>query len=434
MKRATDVRGATLLAVICAGFFLLAAGGGDSGGANSPAPVITEEPPWARGVDVPYGGRDIDTSVPGNYGYYSEDGDSATIYDADGQPFTFKKGSVKRIINLWPAHTTGMLALGAEEFFVARLGGMTTPWQALMFPSYAALEAEVVGGQAGISNAEALMALEPDLIIGHPSIIANLRGIEYGGNKLPVLNVYFSTYQEMKVSYRVIGKVLGGRVERNAEAWGKLLQANIDRIAKGLEKTSVRPVVYYASGGASGLGATMPSAMSSLTPSRAPSTGNASIVMNEWTGYAGGKYWPNLMRALRREAVSGQTSVNMELLLKYPPQKIFIGGGRNADTDAVLADKDISSNPWAGIIADLGPDNIKYIPYALFDWGRFGAESVLQLLWAAGNLHPDIFADPASPDYIDLFRETKDFYTNFAGYPISDRQVEDILNALPPRE
>jgi len=423
MKRGADVRRVTLLAVICAGFFLLAARGGNGdSGENTPATggAVTEEPPWARGLDVPYGGKEIDTSVPGNYGYYSEDGDSATIYDSDGQPFTFKKGSVKRIINLWPANLSGILALGAEEFFVARLSGRTTPWQAVMFPSYAALEAEVEGGVTGISNAEVLMAQEPDLIIGIPSFIVSLRGIEYGGKKLPVINVNFDTYQEMKVTYRVIGKILGGRVERNAEAWGELLQANIDRIAKGLERTGVRPVVYYSSGGVSGLGSTM------------PSTGNTSIVMNEWTGYAGGKYWPSLMRALRQEAVSGQTSVNMELILKYPPQKIFIGGGRNADTDAVLADRDTSSNPWAGIIADLGPDNIKYIPYALFDWGRFGAESVLQLLWAARNIHPKIFADPASPDYIDLHKETKDFYTNFAGYSISDRQVEDILNALPP--
>jgi iron complex transport system substrate-binding protein len=122
----------------------------------------------------------------------------------------------------------------------------------------------------------------------------------------------------------------------------------------------------------------------------------------------------------------------MEMVLKYPPQKIFVAGGRQALED-VLADKGDASNRWAGILADLGPDNIQYIPRVLFGWDRFGAESVLQLLWAARNIHPDIFADPASPDYIDLHKETKDFYANFAGYPITDEEAEDILNALPPR-
>jgi len=182
----------------------------------------------------------------------------------------------------------------------------------------------------------------------------------------------------------------------------------------------VRPVVYYTSGGVNGLSATM------------PMTGLGSVVMNEWTGYAGGKYWPALMRELRNENITSQSSVNMEMILKYPPQKVFIGGGRRAEVDAILANKDGASNPWAGIIADLGSDNVKYIPYALFDWGRFGAESVLQILWAARNIHPEIFADPASPDYIDLHAETKDFYTNFAGYPITDAQVESILNGMPP--
>jgi len=426
MKTGVDTRRIMPAAAICACFLIITSCGGNDGGGISgtfvAGGVIIDEPPWAQGIDVPYGGEDIDTSVPGNYGYYSEDGDFATIYDADRMPFTFKKGSVKRIINLWPANTSGALALGAEEFFVARLGGMSTPWQEVMFPKYAGLQAQV-GTQSGSSaNAESLMTLEPDIIIGHPSSIAGLRGIEYGGQKLPVINVNFSTYQEMKVTYRVIGKILGGKVEENAEAWGKLLQANIDRVAKGLEKTGVRPVVYYTSGGMNGFSATM------------PMTGLNSVVMNEWTGYAGGKYWPGLMRELRKENITSQGGVNMEIIMKYPPQKVFIGGGRRDEVDAILADKDGASNPWAGIIADLGTDNIKYIPYALFDWGRFGAESVLQILWAARNIHPEIFADPSSPDYIDIHSETKDFYTNFAGYPVTDTQVDDIINGRPPSQ
>jgi len=410
-----------VLAILLASACNKGDGGGGASGAFAPGGVVLEEPSWAQGVAVAYGGEDLDTSVPGSYGYYTEDGDVATVYDADGLPFTFKKGSVKRIVNLWPANTSGILALGAEKFFVAKLGGMTTPWQEAMFPAYAALTAQV-GPQAGPANAEALMALEPDLVIGHPSSIANLRGIEYRGKKLPVVNVNFKTYQEMKVTYRVIGKILGGKVEENAEAWGRALQANIDRIAKGLAKASVRPVVYYSAGGMGGLGSTMPSSQ-------------GSVVMNEWTGYAGGKYWPELMRVLRQEDivdVAGQTGVNMELVLKYPPQKVFIGGGRREALDAVLADKDGASNPWAGIIADLGPDNVKYMPYALFDWGRFGAESVLQILWAAANIHPEVFADPSSPDYIDMRKETKAFYTDFAGYPVTDAEVDAILDGRPP--
>jgi len=423
MKTGVNYRGTVLTAVIFAGFLVLAACGGNNGGGagmSAAGGVITEEPQWAQGIDIPFGGKDIDTSVPGNYGYYSEDGEFATVYDADGIPFTFKKGSIKRIINLWPSNTSGMLALGAEEFFIARLGVLASPWQEVMFPRYAALKEQVGAAQgSSANNAEALMALKPDLIIGNQSSVEGLRDIEYGGQKLPVINVYFNTYQEMKVTFRVIGKILGGRVEENAETWGNMLQANIDRVAKGLERTGVRPVVYYSSGGIGGMNATM------------PMMGSGTVVMNEWTGYAGGKYWPGLMRALRNEDAVSQTSVSMELILKYPPQKMFIGGGRQP-LDEILADVDGGSNPWAGIIADMGADNVTYVPFVLFGWDRFGAESVLQILWAARHIHPDIFADPASPDYIDIQGETKNFYAGLTGYPITDAQVEDILNGMPP--
>ena len=415
-----------LIITLCVSFLIFTACGKNNNDSNdrdafTPGGVITKEPGWTKDVAISYGGKELDTSIPGSYGYYSEDGEYATIYDADERPFTFRRGSIKKIINLWPANTAGILALGAEEFFAARLGVGNSLWQEVMFPIYSGLKTQVMTATGTSANVEALMALNPDLIIGHPSSISNLRNIEYDGRKLPVLNVNFSTYQEMKVTYRVIGKILGGRVAENADAWGELLQANMERIARGLARTTVRPVVYYTAGGLSGLNSTM------------ASSGN-SVVMNEWTGYAGGKYWPELMRVLHRDVIAGQaeTGVNMELILNYPPQKIFIGGGRRDSVDNVLADTNIESNPWAGIIADIGPDNIRYIPYGLFDWGRFGAESALQLLWAAVNIHPEIFADPNSPDYIDIHKETRDFYTKFADYPISDAQVDDILNGRPP--
>ncbi len=402
--------------------FVFAGGAGEKEPDNTlPASiggVIQAEPDYSRNLGVAYGGADLDTSVPGSYGYVEENGDRITVYDYDGIPFTFTRGSVKRIINLWPANTAGALALGAEPFFVAKLSGMITPWQKLMFPDYAAIEASFAPA-SGTASVEALMALEPDLIIGHPTNVATLRTATYKDEPLPVININFNTYQEMKVTYRVLGVILGGDVQRRAEAWGKMLQDNIDRVQKGLATTSIRPVVYYTSGGASGLNTTM--------ASRA-----TSVVMNEWTSYAGGKYWPEVMRVLNRNIFASGSLVNVEMILKYPPQKIFIGGGRNEAVDAVLADTDPSTNPWAGVIADLGPDNVTYMPYALFDWGRFGAESALQILWAAVHIHPEIFADPANPNFIDMAAETKKFYADFVGYPISDAHVDDILNGRDP--
>jgi iron complex transport system substrate-binding protein len=376
---------------------------------SSPA---ASEPDYTVPVDLPAGTQP-------QAGLILTEGDKITVYDYDLQPFTFKEGSIKKMINLWPANTAGILALGAEDFFIANIG-MTNDYQSLMFPKYAALESVSMNVQGTNNiNSEAILALEPDLIISHPTSIEQWRALETeSGADLPVINVNFTTYDEMKTTYKIVGAILGGKVLENANAWGDMLQANIDRIGKGLESVSETPIVFYSAGGQN-MGGTL--SMNSLTQSS---------VVNEWCTYAGGLYWPRWMLEQNKEIIMAENAVNPEAVLDNPPDKIFIGGGQNDGINAILAGT--AENPWTGIVKELGTENVKYMPYALFDWARFGAESVLMVLWAAREIHPDVFAGEASEHYIDMFTETKSFYKDFVGCNISDQDVENILNGLPP--
>ena len=110
----------TLLITLCVSFLIFTACGKNNNDSNdrdafTPGGVITKEPGWTKDVAISYGGKELDTSIPGSYGYYSEDDEYATIYDADERPFTFRKGSIKKIINLWPANVAGILALGDRK-------------------------------------------------------------------------------------------------------------------------------------------------------------------------------------------------------------------------------------------------------------------------------------------------------------------------------
>ncbi|MDR3216872.1 MAG: hypothetical protein LBT55_05605 [Clostridiaceae bacterium] len=345
---------------------------------------------------------------------------TVTVYDYDGEPFTFTPGTIQRIVNLWPANTSGALALGAEPYFVARVAGMLTPWQALMFPDYAALTAEVPAA-AGPANVEGLMTLEPDLIIGHPSNVAVLKELDYNGYKLPVVNINFTTYDEMKITYKVLGEILGGRVKENANAWGDMLVANIKRISDGLAGVTARPVTYYTAGGVD-FAATM--GMSALAQSN---------VVNEWTVAAGGTHWQKYLldKGIPSTSFLSGQSVNVEFFSTELPDKIFIGGGQKQALIDILAGT--SQSPWTGIAVEIGVENCVFMPYALFDWGRFGAESALQILWAARELHPTIFADHTKSTYIDMTAETIAFYKDFVGFEgMNTGYAERILSGLQP--
>ena len=64
-------------------------------------------------------------------------------------------------------------------------------------------------------------------------------------------------------------------------------------------------------------------------------------------------------------------------------------------------------------------------PNGLFPWERFGMESVLQILWAAETLHPDLVD-------VDMVAETQAFYRDFVGVELTDQQAQNLLAGLDP--
>nr|WP_314659435.1 iron chelate uptake ABC transporter family permease subunit [uncultured Rothia sp.] len=80
---------------------------------------------------------------------------------------------------------------------------------------------------------------------------------------------------------------------------------------------------------------------------------------------------------------------------------------------------------WADVPAVKNGKIIKN-PVGTFNWDRYSAEEALQILWAAKLFHPEKFTD------IDLVKETREFYSTFYGYNLTEDEAQHIINGEAP--
>ena len=71
-------------------------------------------------------------------------------------------------------------------------------------------------------------------------------------------------------------------------------------------------------------------------------------------------------------------------------------------------------------------DKLYSNPVGTFKWDRYSTEEALQLLWAGKTLHPELFTD------VDLVKETREFYSTFYGYQLTEDDAQRILAGQNP--
>lgn len=199
------------LATLFLGLLLTACGPAtDSGGA--PAPLATGELTVMETPDSPF----------------------LTLVDDAGREITLASVP-QRIVSLAPSNTEILYAVGAGEQVVGRDEFSDHPQEAS--------EVESVGGSMGQYSTEAILALEPDLVlaaeINTPELIHQLE--ELG------LVVYFlrnpTTIEEMYTNLEVVAK-LTGHESQTAELVGSL-QARVAAVDGKITTLSARPAVFY---------------------------------------------------------------------------------------------------------------------------------------------------------------------------------------------
>jgi iron complex transport system substrate-binding protein len=184
-----------------------------------------------------------------------------------------------------------------------------------------------------------------------------------------------------------------------ANAWVDYMNETFDSI---LAKTSglsddERPAVYYARGGKGG-----DDPFNSFLKSSYP---------DFLIQIAGGV---NVSDQADGESYGDVTS---EQIAVWNPQVIFCG--RIADPSAITGDATFSET-------DAVKNGEVYVsPTGVMEWDT-GSECILNALYLAKTLHPDLFED------VDMEQEVKDYYATFFDTELTDAQVQNLLARQSP--
>lgn len=258
----------------------------------------------------------------------------------------------RRVVSLAPSNTEILFAVGAGSQVVGRDMFSDYPAEATALPD--------VGGSMGEYNLEAIVALQPDLVlaggINPPELVAALE--ELG------LMVYFLpnplTLEEMYLNLETVGALTGHAAE--AADLVESLRARVAAVDEKIAAVSSRPTVYYE--------------LDATDPSR-PYTAGAGTFVDVLIARAGGI---NIAGDIETPWVQ----LDIETLLVSNPDLILLGDaawGESAET--------VAARPGWGALSAV--QNGAIYPFDDNLVSRPGPRLVDGLEALARLLHPELF-------------------------------------------
>ena len=259
-----------------------------------------------------------------------------------------------------------------------------------------------IGGWYGTQDGsyEEFIASEPDIVIesidesGNEELsIVNERQNKFG--KIPVLAVNDTTHVEkMDASILFIGDVIGA--QDNAKKLTEFNDKYLDIVHKKSAQIqdSDKKTVYYAEGN-DGL-----------------KTNPSGSVHGQLIDLVGGK---NVADSLNQGNTSSGAQVSIEQIIKWNPDVIIT-------TDQNFYSRVYNDSSWASINA-VKNHEVYLSPQSPFKWfdRPVGANIIIGVPWTAKVIYPDKYSD------IDMVSATKEFYSNFYHFDLTDEQAKQIL-------
>ena len=157
-----------------------------------------------------------------------------TLVDGLGREVTLAQPA-QQIVSLAPSITEILFAIGAGEQLVGREDFSNYPEEALALPS--------VGGSFGELNTEAILALEPDLVLAAPITTAEqVQAMEDLGITVFMLDnpVEFEGVYEM---LRTAAQLTG--METETEGLIDSLEARVNAVTETIAAADTTPLVFY---------------------------------------------------------------------------------------------------------------------------------------------------------------------------------------------
>ena len=323
---------------------------------------------------------------------------SKNITDMAGRSVTIP-GAVNNIVATSPPMTTVLYMIAPDKLKAVNF--QWTDDELKYVPSQYA-NYPVVGGWYGAQDGsyEEFIASEPDIVIESidESGDGNLETVNERQQKfgtIPVVAVNDTTnVEKVDSSITFMGEIIGAqdKAKQLTDFNDKYLNMVHDRASKlsdGDKKT-----VYYAQGD------------DGLQTNPSHSTHGQLIDL------IGGK---NVADALNQGNTTGGIQVSIEQVISWNPDIIITN-------DQEFYDSIYNDSNWASINAVKNKE-VYVSPQSPFKWfdRPVGANMIIGVPWTAKVIYPDDYKD------IDMVSATKEFYSNFYHFDLSDDQAKQLL-------
>lgn len=314
-----------------------------------------------------------------------------TVVDQDGTKVEIPQ-NVNKIADLWHANNQIVLLLGGADKLVATTENVQKiAWFEKVYPRIEKVTAPFSGDDLQV---EELVKLSPDVVLS--SNDDQIAAVRQAG--LPAVKVMFQNFDDMRKTINLTADVIGGDAPDTATKYLDYLDSNIEYVNNRVKDTSDddKPKVLHIVNGTNLL-----------------KVDGTNTIIDEWIKMAGGQ------NALTTDG--NMIEVTMEEITKSDPDVIIVG---SSTTDE--AKKAMEADPgWANLRA-VKEGKVYGNPKGTFPWDRYSAEEALQILWAAKLLHPDEFKD------LDMVEKTKEIYSEFLNYNLTDEEAQQILDSEDP--
>lgn len=292
--------------------------------------------------------------------------------------------TINKVAASFPAMEEAFLMLGVQDKNVSAIASnQKNPWMLKLYPQIANLP-NIFGESV---NMESLLAAAPDVVfVGDEK---TQQAVMDAG--IPAVQTNFTSAQDVIDGLTLMGDIFGGDAKTTAAELVADYQTNMSFVKGKTDPiaTADRPRVFYA-------------AKNTLN------TEGAGSIVTDWIEMAGG------VNVATENGIEGTfKDVSLEDLLAWDPDVIIA-------RDAAHKTEYMTDSRFAELKAV--KNNRVYVnPKGVFVWCVRSADEVLQPVWAATVIQPDLFSD------VDMNKYTYDFYKKYYHYEASDADLQSIL-------
>ncbi len=327
-----------------------------------------------------------------------------TIVDQSGRSVVIPD-KIDRVVStsMVPLPAVYYLVMGSMDKMVAihpgSLSAAKSSMLARLAPDVLNMKTEFISND--IVNMEELLALKPDIVFYRSLNDDETKQLEGAGLTAIGINPNYdpngNVINALNSWLELVGKVMGqeNRTEKIIQHSKSVEKEILAKTAAIAEKDKPRVLFLYKHAG-----------------------GKIEVAGSNFFS----QYWLETTGAINVAAeLKGATSVNMEQIYSWNPDKIYITNFTEVQP-ADLYNNTIEGEDWSQLKAVQNKEVYKN-PLGIYRWFPPSGDAPLMLKWLAQHNHPSLFT-------YDMNKEIKTYYSEFYGYNLTDDEVRLILNPV----